>query len=100
MTIPFLVLNLKTSTKRRADIAARLSGLSIDHRFFAAISGRSLSEAELERLAPRSRLCLDRPLTANEIACAAGHTAMIRQLAENGGRIEPHHGPDRFHVLP
>ena len=81
MTIPVLVLNLKSSTKRRTEIDARLSGLSIEHSFFDAINGRVLCEAELERLAPRSRLFFDRALTPTEIACAASHIAMIRQLA-------------------
>jgi glycosyl transferase family 25 len=81
MTIPVVVLNLKSSTQRRLTISARLNELGIGHQFFDAIAGRSLSASELERLAPRSNLLFNRPLTANEIACAAGHFAMIRQIA-------------------
>jgi glycosyl transferase, family 25 len=82
MAIPVVVLNLKSSTGRRAQIAARLDDLGIIHRFFDAIDGRLLSADERERLAPRSALIFDRSLTAGEIGCAASHFAMIRRLAD------------------
>jgi glycosyl transferase, family 25 len=81
MAIPVLILNLKSSTKRRAEIESRLARLGIEHRFYDAIDGRSLSPAELERLAPRSRRLYDRALMPKEIACTVDHFAMIRLLA-------------------
>jgi GR25 family glycosyltransferase involved in LPS biosynthesis len=81
MAIPVVVLNLKSSLGRRAQITARLDGLRIAHRFFGAIDGRLLPASELDRLAPRSALRYERPLTPGEIACAASHLAVIRQIA-------------------
>jgi len=81
MTIPVLILNLRRSTARREQISARLDALSISHRFFDAIDGRSLSPNELERLAPQSALLFERKLTPGEIGAAASHIAAIHQLA-------------------
>jgi glycosyl transferase family 25 len=78
---PVVILSLKSSIERRAEIVARLDKLGIPHKFFDAIDGRLLSADELERLAPSSDLLFDRPLTAAEIGCAASHFAVIRQLA-------------------
>jgi GR25 family glycosyltransferase involved in LPS biosynthesis len=82
MAIPVVVLNLKSSTARRAHIGARLDDLMIEYRFYDAIDGRLLPPRELERLAPRADLLFDRPLTAGEIGCAATHLGAIRQLAD------------------
>lgn len=87
MTVPIVVLNLKASTSRRSHIASWLDQLHLPHRFFDAIDGRLLSAREIERLAPRSELLFDQPLIPGEIGCAAGHLAMIRQIAA---------GPDNF----
>jgi GR25 family glycosyltransferase involved in LPS biosynthesis len=81
MAIPVVILSLTSSTKRRAEIDARLDHLGIQHCFFDAIDGRLLSTSEREALAPSSALLFDRPLTAAEIGCAASHFAAIRQLA-------------------
>jgi GR25 family glycosyltransferase involved in LPS biosynthesis len=81
MTISVVILNLKSSTTRRAEISARLDHLGIQYSFFDAIDGRALSANEREDLAPSSALLFDRPLIATEIGCAASHFAAIRQLA-------------------
>ena len=81
MAISVVILNLKSSVGRRAEIGARLDSFGIQHTFFDAIDGRLLSADERERLAPSSVLLFDRPLTAAEIGCAASHFAVIRQLA-------------------
>jgi GR25 family glycosyltransferase involved in LPS biosynthesis len=84
MAIPVVVLNLKSSTMRRAQIGARLDDLAIKHRFFDAIDGRLLSADELDRLAPPSALLFDRRLTPREIGCTATHLGAIRLLADEG----------------
>jgi GR25 family glycosyltransferase involved in LPS biosynthesis len=81
MAIPVVVLNLKSSAVRRAQISGRLDALAIEHRFFDAIDGRLLSVNEIERLAPQSALLFDRRLTPREIGCTATHLGAIRQLA-------------------
>jgi hypothetical protein len=92
MTISVVILNLKSSTTRRAEISARLDHLGIQYSFFDAIDGRALSANEREDLAPSSALLFDRPLIATEIGCAASHFAAIRQLAAKNHEFRLRHG--------
>ena len=82
--IPVIVLNLVSSTGRRAKIGAALASLGIAHRF---LDGRRFEPDELEQLAPRSARLFDRQLTSGEIGSAASHLAAIREIAA---------GPDEF----
>lgn len=84
MAIPVLVLNLKSSARRREQISAQLDRLEIAYSFFDAVDGRALSDAERERLAPPAALLFERPLTPPEIGCAATHLALVRRLADEG----------------
>jgi len=81
MAIPVVILSLKSSTARRAEIGARLDSICAQYQFFEAIDGRSLSAIDRKKLAPPSALLFDRSLTAGEIGCAASHFAVIRKLA-------------------
>jgi glycosyl transferase family 25 len=89
--IPALIINLERDGPRRAALVQRLDALGVPHTFLTATDGKALTEAELERAAPRARQLYHRALTRNEIACGMSHLAAIRE----GTRL----GADFFCVL-
>ena len=77
--IPVVVINLPRSADRRDDIAAHLGHLGIPYRLFAAVDGKTLSDAQ------RARYGSSLPLGA--MGCAESHLALLREIAD---------GPDEF----
>ena len=84
MASPVIVLNLVTSTDRRAQIGARLDALGIAHRF---LFGTRLSEEEMAKAAPPDALLFDRALARGEVGNAVSHLTAIAEIAD---------GPDAF----
>ena len=77
--IPVVVINLPRSADCRDDIAAHLGHLGIPYRLFAAVDGKTLSDAQ------RARYGSSLPLGA--MGCAESHLALLREIAD---------GPDEF----
>lgn len=87
MFVPVVVISLLRSP-RRALIADHLGGLGIPFRFFDAIEGAKLSEAEKAALnVRRSAVYYFGEMPAGQIGAAASHRALLREIAE---------GPDAF----
>ncbi|MDU4895525.1 MAG: glycosyltransferase family 25 protein [Haemophilus parainfluenzae] len=86
MAIPkIIVISLKHS-KRRENIAKRLSGLGLDFSFFDATDGKKLSASVLESVDydfyPKHYLS-PKPLTLGEIGCAMSHINVYEYIIEN-----------------
>lgn len=89
--IPVVVLSLARSPDRRAAIGAHLDALAIPFRFFDAIDGASLSEAELRAAAPRlNPRRYGAPLLPAEIAVGLGFARICAAIAA---------GPDEFALV-
>jgi GR25 family glycosyltransferase involved in LPS biosynthesis len=72
--IPVAVINLPRSAERRDYIAAHLDGLGIPYRLFAAVDGRTLSDAQRARYGAS--------LPAGAMGCAESHLALLREIAD------------------
>jgi GR25 family glycosyltransferase involved in LPS biosynthesis len=80
--IPLLVINMKDSDGRRAFMQDQLAALSPQYRILDAIDGRTLSDAELNNVAPGRGVHYGGLLTPGEIGCALSHLQAIREIAE------------------
>jgi glycosyl transferase family 25 len=60
----------------------QLAALNLQHRILDAIDGRTLSDAELEDVAPGRGVDYFGLLTPGEIGCALSHLEAIREIAE------------------
>jgi len=79
-----IVINLESAVGRRRLMSAQLDWPGMPaHEFFAAIDGRRL-DAECRRALYDEAAAMrhDRPLTAEEIGCAASHLAVYRLILE------------------
>jgi len=77
--IPVVVINLPRSADRRDYVAAHLGRLGILYRLFAAVDGKTLSDAQRARYGSS--------LPAGAMGCAESHFALLREIAD---------GPDEF----
>jgi glycosyl transferase family 25 len=80
--IPLIVINMKDCDGRRAFMQEQLAALSLQHRILDAIDGRTLSDAELDDVAPGRGVYYCGLLTPGEIGCALSHLKAIREIAE------------------
>src|SRR5215467_12056661 len=80
--IPLIVINMKDSDGRRAFMQEQLAALSLRYRILDAIDGRTLSDADLDDVAPGRGVHYGGLLTPGEIGCALSHLEAIRQIAD------------------
>lgn len=84
MPIPIHVLSLIHATDRRASVSREFSAHGLEFRFFDAIDGAGITDADFhQHYDSHLNACnFKRPLSRGEVACALGHRAIWRQIAE------------------
>lgn len=89
MSIPIRVLSLVDVVDRRKAVNAEFARHGLDFLFVDAIDGRRMADAELDLHYDRVRNArgFKRPLSPAEIACALGHRAIWRQVAEGSAPV-------------
>lgn len=81
--ISVIVISLKNSDDRRARISRRLEQIGVPFTFLDAVDGRTMSDAEADRLCPRRRRLTRRwPMSVREVACSASHLAALAMIAD------------------
>lgn len=79
------VISLARAENRRLAMRRQLDALGVDYEIVDAVEGRSLSEAELERVSDfRKMRRLGRVLSPGEIGCALSHLALYRRIVAEG----------------
>lgn len=84
MSVPIHVLSLVDAVERRKTASAEFVRHGLDYRFVDAIDGRLMTDSEIDLHYDgyRNARNFKRPLSREEIACALGHRAIWRQVAE------------------
>lgn len=72
------IINLASSTGRRATIAAQCDAAGLDYEFINAVNGHALTEAEI---AQHTR-ALNYAFKPGEIGCALSHLAIYRKMKD------------------
>lgn len=82
---PIFIINLETSTDRRAVMEQAMNTLNLPHEFIAAVDGRDFDPDALPAYnGRRRRLCYGRDLTPGEIGCILSHRSIYEKMvAEN-----------------
>lgn len=89
LPVPVYVLSLASESVRRQAVSAEFFRFGLDFDFVDAIDGRGPAGGQLAchydgHLNARS---FKRPLSATEIACALGHRAIWRRIAEGAASV-------------
>lgn len=89
MPLPIRVLSLIDAVERRKAVNAEFVRHGLHFSFVDAIDGRRMADAELDLHYDRVRNASDfkRPLSREEVACALGHRAIWRQVAEGSDPV-------------
>lgn len=79
------VINLQSSTERRATIEEQLKKTGLDWEIFPAFDGRNLTENEREDIydEKRAKKITGRILSNGEIGCAMSHRNIYRKMVED-----------------
>lgn len=90
--LPIFVIALKDSTKRRADISARLNALGLEEgngfKFIDAVLGKALPDAEKNRLLSRQRQdYLQSPMSDGALGCLMSHRIIWQKMQDEKIRM-------------
>ncbi|AVJ55208.1 glycosyl transferase [Idiomarina sp. OT37-5b] len=85
MMLPVYVINLDRSRERLQHASQQLHSIGVDFTRIAAIDGRQLSDAEIDRVydSERNRQRFYASLTRGEIACYMSHRKAWQQLLDS-----------------
>ncbi|MDQ1214498.1 glycosyltransferase family 25 protein [Pantoea anthophila] len=72
------IINLASSTGRRATIAAQCNAARLDYEFIHAVNDHTLTEAEI----PQHTRAVNYALKLGEIGCALSHLAIYLQMKD------------------
>lgn len=84
--IQIVVINLERSVARRAAMTAQLQALGLPYRFFPAVDGRALSDAQVAACYSTDRAATTgwQSLNRGEIGCGLSHQGIWRELIASG----------------
>lgn len=89
MPIPIYTLSLIHARERRKAVSAEFAKHGLDFQFVDAIDGRRLADADVQlhydQILNASNF--KRPISREEIACALGHRAIWRKIAEGSAPV-------------
>ncbi len=79
---PILIINLPSSTERRAAMAVQLARLGVEAQWIEAVDGRALEPTRRSAHCRESFAAFHSPLTPAEVGCYLSHLKALERIAE------------------